>query len=102
MRTIQLIEDNAGHLFAGYPGTWFDVTGGKPGTFADDAAAIAKGDTQDWNLEWYVVVPVGEIVAEWYGDGELSLIEDAYSGCTLAGLAAENYIGEVNVKESER
>ena len=92
MNAVTLIETNAGMLFAGIPGlSWFDVTLGKPGSFAEDAECIATGETDDWNLDTYDYQPEGEQVATWAnGRVEIAYVQ---GGLTVAGIAATKYVG---------
>lgn len=82
---IYLTEDNAGGLMVGNPIVgWWDVTEVQnESSFADDAAAIAAGDTKDWTVEHYDDND-SDVVAT-YSNGIVS-IESRY------GQAAQFYL----------
>ena len=92
MDTVQLIETNAGFLYIGTEdGPWFEAIG-DPGTFDDDATAIANGDTDDWTVERFDEQPQGELVGEW-SEGTLRVIVNEYSRQPAANIAARRYMG---------
>jgi hypothetical protein len=96
MATVTLVENTAGRMFAGTEGgVWFDVSLGEPGTFAEDAAAIAAGDTQDWTVDTYATRPEGDEVAVWE-NGTIQAPMMAW-GSPAAQLAARYYVGIVFV-----
>ncbi len=91
---IKLFESNAGHLSLWVEGSKFYFTGVEEvdgATFAADAAALAKYDTDDWTLDVYPGRPGGELIALW-DDGRLTVIKDS-QGTPIAGVAGCRYLG---------
>lgn len=87
---VSLYEDNGGGLYLYmahddkvYAGLQH-VVGSR---FADDAAALAAGDTADWTLETYPVTEIRDLpeVAQ-YADGHVAVIG-------MPGRSVEKYIG---------
>lgn len=95
MTTIYLYEDNGGGLYLGpnRDGKYYDVTMVQDkSSFADDAAAIAAGDDDDWTVEQYDEPdhPTTKLVAT-YSDGDVAW-ERNYAGRVIAGIAGSIYL----------
>ncbi len=85
---IELYENNAGGLLVGAGATWYDMTLVQDdSSFADDAAAFAAGETQDWTVDRYDGADVtarAELIAVWE-NGEIEIV-------STPGSAARCYL----------
>ncbi len=86
MQPIDLIEDNAGGLYAGNEDVGWWVVGGCGVQFAEDAQCIASGDTDDWTIEHVTDKPVGNLIAFWRHN-------EVYMGATFIGGAQPGSAG---------
>ena len=64
MASVELYEDNAGGLYLYQPSTgtvWAGLQNVRGASFGEDAAAIERGETADWNLDTYPASEVEEM-----------------------------------------
>lgn len=95
MTTVFLIEDNAGKLLIGNDERgYFAVQ--PTGAFADDAAAFAAGDTQDWTVDWYSP-DAFETSPE--NDAVAVCVDGAVTTLGRLGIAGAQYIGATSTLE---
>ena len=91
---IKLFESNAGHLYIYKEESGICFIGVEEvdgATFAADAAALAKYDTDDWTLDVYPGMPGGALIAIW-DNGRLTVVKDN-QGAPIAGVAGRRYLG---------
>ena len=91
MKPIDLLEDNAGGLYAGNSEAGWWLVGGLGIQFAEDAACIASGDTEDWTLEHVTDQPDAKVIAFWQ-HGEVYL-GATFIGGAQPGSAGREYLG---------
>src|SRR5690606_12249040 len=89
-------ENDAGHLSirdedSGTDYTGLEVVGS---SFADDAAALAAGDTDGWTVEPITRTDIADddLIAL-YDDGMVVIVRNPYSGMIVAGYAGRKYLG---------
>jgi len=88
---IDLLEDNAGGLYAGNSAVGWWLVGGCGVEFAEDAQCIAHGNTEDWTIEHTDVRPSGCLIAFWQ-NGEVYL-GATFIGGAQPGSAGREYLG---------
>ncbi len=94
---VLLYEDNAGGLYIVHGPSGWARTQGQPSRFADDAAAVRRGDTADWTVSVMSPADIAELersatlIATY--DGRLNILRNEQSGMVLAGHAGRRYLG---------